>query len=292
MKNILKNLLLFCLSVLLCALFLCSCGKQNKDPEHTHTFGEWITIKEASPSESGEKERFCSCGEKETVTVPAPVSIGLKYAVNSDGKTCMIIGIGTCTDADVIIPETIDGYTVTTIGNAAFSKCDTMITLTIPSTINTVVGAIAPDAKNLTTIYCNTSSNFGYNRFNESPALKKIVFGGTAVPKKICYGMSNLEEVVMEDTVTSIGDEAFSNCEKLKKISFSENITEIGDLAFNLCVSLKEVVLPEKAQTSEIISFRNVRLLNPSPFRTPSKASLTICSPDVMLWKAYRFPKA
>ena len=40
-------------------------------------------------------------------------SEGLAYEVNSDGETCKVIGIGTCTDTDLVIPSVMDGYTVT-----------------------------------------------------------------------------------------------------------------------------------------------------------------------------------
>lgn len=39
------------------------------DPPHTHTFGEWNTLKATSCKEEGIVERACSCGVKETQTV-------------------------------------------------------------------------------------------------------------------------------------------------------------------------------------------------------------------------------
>lgn len=53
-------------AVILCLTFifgLCLYGCQN---DHTHTFGEWKTVKEATCTELGEMERTCTCGEKET----------------------------------------------------------------------------------------------------------------------------------------------------------------------------------------------------------------------------------
>jgi len=34
--------------------------------QHTHTYGSWQTLKEATCSEAGSEERVCACGEKET----------------------------------------------------------------------------------------------------------------------------------------------------------------------------------------------------------------------------------
>ena len=57
-------------SILLAAfiiLCLAACGIQS----HVHEFGEWKIVKEANCGETGVKERVCSCGEKETETIPA-----------------------------------------------------------------------------------------------------------------------------------------------------------------------------------------------------------------------------
>lgn len=60
----------------------CSCGeKQTATISATgHSFGSWITVKEASTSETGSKERVCSCGEKETQVIE---KIAVLKTVNS-----------------------------------------------------------------------------------------------------------------------------------------------------------------------------------------------------------------
>ena len=59
-----------------CALASCDDNKSNtpntpENPTHTHTFGEWENNKEATCTAEGSKERYCSCGEKQTASVPA-----------------------------------------------------------------------------------------------------------------------------------------------------------------------------------------------------------------------------
>ena len=49
-------------------------------------------------------------------------SQGLQYRVNADRTSCEIIGVGTCKDRKIIIPEVIDGYTVTSVGAEAFRQ--------------------------------------------------------------------------------------------------------------------------------------------------------------------------
>ena len=50
--------------VLLCVFVEC-------EPAHTHTYGEWTTVKTATGEETGERERACPCGEKQTEAIPA-----------------------------------------------------------------------------------------------------------------------------------------------------------------------------------------------------------------------------
>lgn len=49
----------------------CSCGEKQTAsiPATGHSFGDWTTVKEASTTETGLKERACSCGEKETQVI-------------------------------------------------------------------------------------------------------------------------------------------------------------------------------------------------------------------------------
>ena len=55
------------------------------------------------------------------------------YALNSDGKSYSVTGIGTWPDSDVVIPDTYNGVEVTQIGNSAFSGCTRITKITVPS---------------------------------------------------------------------------------------------------------------------------------------------------------------
>ena len=51
-----------------------------------HSFGEWTVTKEATATETGEKERTCACGEKETETIPATGNV--ENSESTDLITC------------------------------------------------------------------------------------------------------------------------------------------------------------------------------------------------------------
>ena len=61
-------------------------------------------------------------------------------------------------------------------------------------------------------------------------------------------------EIVISDKingvpVTSIGDSAFSRCEKLESITIPDSVTSIGDSAFSECTSLKTITIPDNVKT-------------------------------------------
>ena len=62
-------------------------------------------------------------------------SVGLEFSLNADGVSYSVIGIGECTDEDLIIPGEYNGLPVTVIGVEAFNDCDTLKSVTIPDSI-------------------------------------------------------------------------------------------------------------------------------------------------------------
>ena len=54
----------------------------------------------------------------------------------------------------------------------------------------------------------------------------------------------SLQEISIPNSVTSIGDHAFSFCRSLQKISIPDSVTSIGDSAFYVCESLQEISIP------------------------------------------------
>ena len=56
---------------------------------------------------------------------------------------------------------------------------------------------------------------------------------------------SSLMSVVIGDSVTSIGYEAFAYCDSLTNVVIPDNVTRIGQFAFFSCSSLTSVVIPK-----------------------------------------------
>lgn len=73
--------------------------------------------------------------------------------------------------------------------------------------------------------------------------LGKYIFSGAydqdGKRKAVCAEM--LEEVILPETIQSIGDYAFYGCRRLQKLSLSQGVREIGGGAFTGCAKLSEL---------------------------------------------------
>ena len=268
---------------------LCACGEKETQPIALlpHFAGAWViekepTIKLPTPSDPSEREaglmcQFCShCGAKlGEELIPATGSLGLAYAVNPDGKTFMVAGIGNCTDEDVVIPENFCGYHVTTIGDGAFMNCKTVKSVTLPDTVTSIGNQAFAHCNELISIalpegllqigehafwYCQklesisvpqSVTDIGRSAFEGCYELKSIILPDSL--KRIEDGLFasclNLKTISLPEGLESIGASAFENCTLLQKIIIPQSVTAIGKRAFNECRSLTNVVLPDALQS-------------------------------------------
>ena len=124
----------------------------------------------------------------------------------------------------VVIPDTIDGKSVTSIGGWAFSWCSSLTSITIPDSVTSIGGEAFYDCSSLTSITIpNSVTEIGSSAF---------------------YGCSSLTSITIPDGVTSIGDYAFSGCKSLASITIPNSVTEIGWNAFSGCTSLTNITIP------------------------------------------------
>lgn len=74
----------------------------------------------------------------QAVTKSDVYSQGLKYTMNLDNQSYSVVGIGTCKDADIIIPTTHHNLPVTSIGVYAFYDCKGLTSITIPDSVTSI----------------------------------------------------------------------------------------------------------------------------------------------------------
>ena len=190
--------------------------------------------KNSTPQENDEPANEPS--DELTTDLSAPDSVGLEYELTTSG-TYTVVGIGTCTDTHVVIPEEYQGKKVTAIAARAFYNCSTIEKITIPASVTSIGTQIFFKADSLHTVYYNSTYSSTENPFLNQKSITKVVFGGKSVPKNICKELSNIEEVVILDGVTEIGSYAFKACGSLTSITIADSVTKIGDDAFRSCSS-------------------------------------------------------
>ena len=99
--------------------------------------------------------------------------------------------------------------------------------------------------ENLESCYCDSCSKY-YHSFDEESICTLcgsdgIVYSGNELHKY--YGVAST--LVIPDSVTSIGDYAFSNCSSLESVVIPDSVTSIGWDAFRDCSSLTSIVIPD-----------------------------------------------
>ena len=131
------------------------------------------------------------------------------------------------------------GNSVTSIGISAFDGC---------SGLTEVIW----NARNVQDFQDNSSRPFsGCDRLTD------FVFGEEVehIPDYLCYRLTSLNTIVIPNSVTSIGTNAFSFCSGLKTVTIPNSVTNIGSSAFEDCTELTEIAIPNAVTTIEGYAF-------------------------------------
>ena len=142
---------------------------------------------------------------------------------------------------------------VTSIGGSAFYGCGSLTSVTIPNSVTSIgkrvfygcSGELIINSKIVETDY--TSNNYPmYNHYDgwlEGSNFTKLTIGDsvTKIGNYAFSGCSSLTSITIPDSVTSIGRNAFHYCRNLTSVTIPDNVTKIGGSAFSSCYSLTSV---------------------------------------------------
>lgn len=171
------------------------------------------------------------------LTVLLPVSAAanadFEYEVVSGTTGVRITGY-TGTNADVVIPDIIDGRTVVEISSGAFAAESGIKSVSISSNVLRIMKEAFSGCSALESVSIPASvSSIGDSAFADCVSLKNVNISSasTAIGYYAFEGCTSLESITIPST--KIGYAAFRNCTALDTIQLLDSVQTIGRYAFD-----------------------------------------------------------
>ena len=226
------------------------------------------------------KDAFLGCHSLSSVTIPNSVtsigegaflgchsltSVTIPNSVTSIGDEAFL---GCHSLSSVTIPNS-----VTSIGEDAFWACESLSSVTIPNSVTSIgkdafFGCHSLSSVNVDASNKNYASVNGvlYNknkteliRYPEGKTASSFIIPNsvTSISEKAFDDCENLTSVTIPNSVTSIGDKAFFGCENLTSVTIPNSVTSIGKDTFGFCTSLTSVTIPNSVTNIGDYAFEN-----------------------------------
>ena len=188
---------------------------------------------------------------------------GIYY--NKDGNCAIVTSGDSNYSGDVSIPSTVNyggmEYSVTSIGSRAFYICYGLTSVTIPNSVTSIGNWAFSGCSGLTSMTIgNSVTSIGDQAFNGCIGLTSVHIKDLAAWCKITFNNSTsnplyfahhlylkgeeIKDLVIPNSVTSIGERAFYYCTDLTSVTIPNSVTSIGDWAFFRCTGLTSVTIP------------------------------------------------
>ena len=123
-----------------------------------------------------------------------------------------VVGIGTCTDKDIIIPSEYNNLPVTDICYEAFLDCIEITSVVIPDSVTQLGGSVFKGCTSLKSVVLPNSLT---------------VIGGEAF-----YGCTSLTSITIPKSVIGFGFSVFNDCTSLTDVYYLGDIEDWLDIQF------------------------------------------------------------
>ena len=204
------------------------------------------------------------------VSVGDPITVDeINYTVltvPSGGKNGEVeVGSNLYASGDITIPATIvhngQTYTVTSIGDYAFTSSYNLASVDIPDSVTSIGNGAFLMCDGLTSIDIPDSvTSIGNEAFSMCDGLTSVTIPDsvTSIGDGAFFRCSGLTSVTIPGSVTSIGDGAFEDCSYLTKITFEGTVPEYwGYSPFYNCDAMQTVYLSDDLTEEEQTAWEN-----------------------------------
>ena len=195
---------------------------------------------------------FEDCGRINSITIPGSVkTIGQSAFSGCKYLTSIIIPEGVeiigdyafsnCTGLNTIsIPNS-----VTSIGDGAFNSCTGLTSIIIPKSVTKIGNSVFSWCSGLTSIKVDSENTYYDSRDNCNAIIETVsntfLRGcmNSVIPNSVtCIGnhafsgYTNLTSIIIPNSVTNIGSNVFSGCSNLTSVTIPNSVTYVGKDAF------------------------------------------------------------
>ena len=161
----------------------------------------------------------------------------------------------------VIIPDEVTG-----IEREAFRKCNALSYVYIGRDLTNIGYDVFWECDNPVTVELNNNAIVSKN-YDIQGSTAGILFGGGHVEELIlgedvtsigdyAFFRSGMTSVKMSNNVTTIGKHAFFESNRLTSIELSDNLTHIGEWAFAGCGKLSSITIPQSVKCINLFGFQ------------------------------------
>ena len=258
-----------------------------KDVYYTSTEDEWNKITIGNDNENltnatihynfepePSNKQTGSCGDNVTYSLDTETGV---LTISGTGKMKDYSGEDSPFYQNSNIKSVIIENGVTSIGNLAFSSCNSLIEVSLPSSIISLgvsafsgcenlmsisIPANVADIQSIAFAGCKKLTSIEVDSNNENYSSINGVLFDKNITELVCYPAGkNDASYTVPNTVKSFAYGSFYDCENLTSVIIPSGVTSIGGASFWNCKNLKSIVIPKSVTKIDLFSFNGCESL-------------------------------